>query len=258
MTTNLRDQSPAIAAAIRKAFRSSDPCHCHGDGKLSETEVLFALADQGAIRAVDVDREDWLPIEGMFRYGHSSFDRAMEHQGIRYFHELTAWTYADLLALPEVGPAMADKIEAQMAKFGLLLRDGSPNRLAEAEEQMPTPAMSVIDGSPYEIRQACAKAISKLAMQLLNDGTSLLRQAARVTAGHTAGPTLRRFIKRRAPGHEQVARIVAPLSDLERRELELSSRPTEKRTGRRRDADRPAIVREGKVIRGAFGDGRAA
>jgi len=68
---------------------------------------------------------------------------------------------------------------------------------------------------------------------------------------------LKAFVTKRGPGHEEVARILTPLCEIERQERE-ASRPAKKRTGRRRDADRSAVVREGKVIRGAFGDGRAA
>ena len=205
-----------------------------------------------------MEREDWLPIERMFRYsGHGNFDRAMERQGIKYMHEVTALTYADLLALPDMGPAMVDKVEARMAKFGLLLKDGSPNRLAEAEEHAPAPHALVSDGNPDEIRQGSAKSLTKLGMHLLNVGTSLLGQSARIRSGERVGPRLKAFVTKRGPGHEEVARIVAPLSELEQRERE-ASRPAKNRTGRCRDADRPAVVREGSVIRGAFGDGRAA
>ena len=257
MTTNLRDHSPAVAAAIRKAFRSSDPCRCHGDGKLSETEVLFALADQGAIRGVDVEREDWLPIEHIFRFSYLTTHRELGRRGVRFLHDLTDWTYADLLALPYVGPSTVDQIEAKMAKFGLLLKDGHPNRLAEAEEQKPAPHMSVSGGSPDEIRQTCAKSLTKIAMRMLSAGTALLKQSARVTAGLGAAPNLRRQVTARGPCHEEIARIIAPLCEVERRER-VGSRTAERRTGRPRDVDRPAVVHEGKVIRGAFGDGRAA
>ena len=144
-----------------------------------------------------------------------------------------------------------------MAKYGLLLKDGNPNRLAEAEERVPAPHMSVIDGSPDEIRQACAKSLTKIAMRMLSAGTALLNQSARVTAGLGAAPNLRRQVTARVPCHEEIARIIAPLCEVERRER-VESGSAKKRTGRPRDADRPAVVREGTVIRGAFGNGRAA
>ena len=257
MTTRLIDHSPAIAAAIRAAFRSSDACHCHGDGKLSETEVLFAFANQGIIHGADVHREDWLPIERVFRFSYLTTDRELERRGVRFLHDLTDWTYADLLALPNVGPAMADNIEAKMAKFGLLLKDGHPNRLAEAEEQKPASHMPLRDGNPDEIRQACAKGLLKIAMRLMNAGNSLIKQAGRATAGYEVGPQLRRHVTRRVPGHEEVARIMTPLREVERQECAIR-KTAKKPTGRRRVADRQTVVREGKIIRGAFGDGRAA
>ena len=246
MTTNLRDHSPAIVSAIHQIFSSSGPCHCHGDGKLSEDEILRALTDQRVIRATDVGRDDWLPLQRIFRFGFAAAQFGLERKGVRHVHQLTDWTYADLLALPGVGPASVDKIETTMAKYGLLLKDGRPNRLAEAAE---IDDVGAEEKSPEDIRGECSTALMKLAQQMFSAGTSLMNRAVRVSSGKPSAHPLKCYVKRAMPGHEAVARIIAPLMA-----LEAARKPA--RRGRRRDA--PPLVREGKVIRGAFGDGRAA
>ena len=53
MFHELRNHSPAIVAAIREAFTGARACHCQGDGKLSENELLEALVHMHAVRGGD-------------------------------------------------------------------------------------------------------------------------------------------------------------------------------------------------------------
>ena len=251
MTTNLLDHSPAIAAAIRQAFGTSQPCHCHTEAKLSENEILYALANQRVIRAVDVDREDWLPLDRVWRFRCWDARNRLEERGVRYVHELTAWTYADLLALPGVGPYQVDSIEAKMAEFGLLLKDGHPNRIAEAEEREPTSPFPANGGSPDEIRTQTAKSLMKLARRYFDAGTSIMNRAIGVSTGKRSTPTLKNYVTRRMPGHEAIARIIGPLADLEARDAASRKLATKPRQGRVQATKRP-LVREGRVIHGAF------
>ena len=262
MTTNLRDQSPAIAAAIRAAFRSSEPCHCHGDGKLSEAETLAAFVRSGHVRYADVSSPKFLPISETLRRIRGQFSSYyLEQRGVHYLSQLEAWTYADLLSLNGVGAVTATAIEAEMAKYGLALKDGDPRRFQHLIEDEPEPEGRVIDGTPDEIRAACAKDLIRLGQQLTTKGGALMKFGVRTSLRERVGGALKNAAKVGIKIEREALGIAEVLHDLERRET-TSRKGSTTRPDRRGVAggrpERLSLVHEGTVIRGAFDDGRAA
>ena len=56
MKTTLIEHSPALVRAVHEIFHNSEPCHCHGEGKLSEKDVDAALREvRLALLEADVD-----------------------------------------------------------------------------------------------------------------------------------------------------------------------------------------------------------
>ena len=132
MTTETESQR--LVALIHSAFNRSDPCHCHGDGKLSEHELLASLArrrivlprdfvDILAPKGILLDDMAW----GKMSYAHfpSTVVHDLRRINITHLEQLPTVTYSDLMALPGVGRVAVDKVERAAALFGVLLKDGA-------------------------------------------------------------------------------------------------------------------------------------
>ena len=143
-----------LIGAIHDAFRGTDSCHCEGDGKLSENELVRLLAMRGTIPIDLLDGPLSVTIDEIGDSYYSGRNRVpkerqMPHtvvrklgHKVRFLHELRDWTYADVLALGEVGPQSVRQVERAMAAFGFLLKDGDPALLEpeiepETVEQAP-------------------------------------------------------------------------------------------------------------------------
>ena len=112
-----------VARAIRGAFHRADTCHCETVGKLGEDELLRYLIGQEVLSFADIGPTS-MPIEMLgdhrgARLGYTTMGALSQH--VATLEQLTAWTYADLVSLPGIGPVGAINIEHALAAFGLRL-----------------------------------------------------------------------------------------------------------------------------------------
>ena len=155
MKTNLIAQSAAIADAIHFAFRGSSACHCHGDGKLSETELLDALCRRGHVHYADTGKQA-LDILRLLHFGGGNPSYSLRQRGVNYLPQLQEWTFADLIALRGVGVTFATQIEFTMSRYGLALKDGPGDR----ERHNPAKRLDFAvgaagpDSAPFSVRGA--------------------------------------------------------------------------------------------------------
>ena len=252
MTTNLIDHSPAVVAAIREAFHDASPCHCQSsDGKLSAKELLDAMVRHRHVHYADLDNLECLPIRDLKVQGsHNDPTWELYRQEIHYLPELTAWSYAELLRIPNIGPAKADAIEALMAKYGLMLRDGNPRRLAELQEEEPEPESRHIEGTPKEIRETVSKDLVTIAQRLMSHNATMMKQAIRIVAGEKVAGTLGKTLRCSERAYRESRRLVQPLRDLEEREA--APRKAKPRRYRASAKPAPRVEHRGVVVRGAF------
>ncbi len=235
-----------IVAGVRAAFRGAGACHCHTVAKLGEEDVLNSLARQGVVSLGDIHGIAAITIGllsqerfyGGFGKLNNNATRALS-QRVKYLVDLQEFTFADLLALPEMGRAAARSVESVMAEFGLLLKDGDPAFLEAVREEkqkegrLPAPPS---DQSPEDIRMTTARALMELAAAMMRDGASLTKTAAKIGFGdpRVAAALTRYTTEHKQSGYEEVARIAAPF-------LALSA--AEKERGGSR-LNRPAKVEE--------------
>ena len=248
MTSTLIEQSPVLVQAIHEAFSGSDACHCHGDGKLSEEEVLAAMVHLCHVAVADVQREELLPIERVLRGVRFNFQLscALNEHGLKFLPQFEAWTFNDLLRLNGVGGKTAVAIEAAMAKYGLALKDGDPRRYRHLLQEKPGPECPVIDLPPDQIREYCAKELMSAGQQLLQFGASIFKYGLRASRRERIGLPLKKTVKT-GYGIQAVLRSVSEvLHDVEK--SEAASRPLTKR-GPRVPAE---AQQRGNVITGAF------
>ena len=244
--TTLIEHSPTLARVIHEVFRNADACHCHGDGKLSEKEVVGALVRLRHVAAADVQQQTVLPImEALRSVGHNPWYQ-LEQAGVKHLTDLQSWAYADLLGLDKVGPTTATAIEAVMSKYGLALKDGDPSRyrqLLEDEEEKERP---LIDLPPDELHEHCATQLMSAGQQLLRHSAVFIRYGARSSRRVRVGLPLKKTIKASFGSLQEIQDVADLLHDLEQREA--VSRPLTKRGPRV-----PAEARQqGSVITGAF------
>jgi len=165
---------------------------------------------------------------------------------VKYLTQLTAWTYADLLRVANLGPAAASKIERKMAKYGLALKGADPSRLEELDEEEPDG--QPIEGTPNEVRGAVAKGLIDLGERFVRQGGSLMKFAMRASSGEKIGAALRNSIRSGIRARRDGLRLAAALDDLERREATPRRLPA--RVARRRAVGE--ITQRGTVVTGAF------
>ena len=248
MKTTLIEQSPALVRAVHEVFHESEACHCHGDGKLSEKEVLSALVQLRYVAVTDTQRQELLPIERVVRGVRFNYQlwHGLEEHGLKFLSQLEAWTFADLLRIRGVGGKTAIEFEATMAKYGLTLKDGDPRRYRHLLEERPGPECPVIDLPPDQIRGYCAKELMTAGQQLLQFGASIFRYGLRASRRERIGLPLKKTVKT-GYGIQAVLRSVSEvLHNVEK--SEATSRPLPKRGLRV-----PAQARQqGNVITGAF------
>ena len=217
MTSKLIDESPALVRAIRDAFTGSAVCHCHSEGKLSETELLASLVHYRHVEFADVNSIECLPIYQLM--GRTSFPCfQLERAGVKFLPQLTAWTVPQLLKIDRIGAVQVEMIEVMMARYGLALQGTDPRRLAQLQQEekaeVETPP---IEGTPEEIRAICAKELVAVAQRLQGYSASLMRQAVRAGAGDRVSGTLSKTIKASYRVHRAALGLVKPLRDLEQR-----------------------------------------
>ena len=236
-----------VARAIRVAFHRADPCHCETTGKLGEDELLRYLIGQEVLSFADVGPMS-VPIEALSPHG--SVWELSQH--VETLNQLTDWTYADLVALPSIGPSAATKIEQALATFGLSLKDGAAPTAKIAAPIEPTPP-PLSSASPDETRAACASALIKLGAMVARDGSALFRFASDAMAGKKMAGRIKRYggALGQSRGAE-VLRVAGPLIALEEAE-----RPGHKPTSPRRARRQVEPEAAENVIRPAFA-GRAS
>lgn len=245
MTSELIDHSHALVAAMHEVFHDSEPCRCHGDGKLSASEVLGALARLHHVRLERVDDPTCLPIGYRGPFAHRAAWE-LERCGVKYLAQLTAWTYEDLLRVANLGPLGAAKIEQEMATYGLALKGADPRRLEEFDEEEPDDRP--IEGTPTEVRDAVAKGLIDLGQRLLRQGGALMKYAMRASSGDKVTAGLRNSNRGGFRARRDGLRLAAALADLESREATPRRLPA--RVARRRAAGE--ITQRGTVVTGAF------
>lgn len=242
----LIEHSPALVRAIHEVFRNSEACHCHGDGKLSEKEVLSALVRQRHVTAADAQQQYVLPVREMFHRLRESPWLVLERAGVRHLQDLQSWTYTNLLELDRIGPTTATAIEAEMSKHGLALKDGDPSRYRQLLEDEQKSERRMADLPPDEIREHCANGLMSAGQQLLRHSAVFIRYGARSSRRVRVGRPLKKTIKAGINAIQEIENIAYLLHDLEQREA--VSRPLSKPGSRI-----PAEARQqGNVITGAF------
>ncbi len=249
-----------IVAAIDSAYDSSSVCHCQTDGKLSKDELMRLLVVREIIPLSFFNGVDAVTIREAFHAHEWGRQRSCVYELAKRLHfvtELTEWTFADLLTLPQVGRGSAREVERIMATYGLLLKDGDPALLAKTEEGDSDDAvgtlLSATGGTPEEITNACAKALLKIGNEVIRDGVSLLKFSGEVAFGDSKQTPsyLKRYIhKRKQSQYEEVRRVVASWLAL----LE-ANRARGKGAAKRQPTNRPAVEAEDNVVRAAFGQG---
>ncbi len=251
MTTKLIDHSPALVQAIKDIFHRAKACHCQGDGKLSENEVLEQLVLHHYVTYAAANQPKFLPIDEALsdvRDWPGYQMRTTYH--VNYLPELEAWTYADLLRLRGIGPVSATAIEAEMAKYGLALKDGDPNRYAHLlVPQSDTAAVPEMKGTPDEIRRKCAKELIQIGKRLLTHGGTLIGYSIRIGTRERIGGHVTKHAETCLRAHGETVSVGNVLQALEAREA--TSKPVAKR-GRRARRVGGEIVQQGTVVTGAF------
>lgn len=250
MTTKLIDHSPALVQAVHDIFHRAKACHCQGDGKLSENEVLEQLVLHRYVTYEAANEPKFLPIEEACRdVQHFPPWRFGSERGVEYLPDLQSWTFADLCRIQGVGPVTATHVECVMARYGLALKDGDPARYAHLDETEPEPEGRQIEGTPDEIRRTCAKDLVDIGKRLLTHGASLMRYSIRTAARERVGGQLKRHAKAVLRAHGEAISIGNVLQALEAREA--PQKPVAKR-GRRARRVEGEIVQTGNVVSGAF------
>ena len=250
MKPNLIANSAALAEAIHYSFSGSDACHCHGDGKLSEAEMLDHLCRRGFIHHADAGKQA-LDVNIVFadhRHWHSR--RELSKKGVNYLPQLQAWTFADLLGLPDHNVRDARRIEFIMSRYGLALKDGDPSRYQHLfeKDRKQEPDGRPIARTPDEERAIAMKQLVKIGQRMLGQGGSFINAATRLSGRKKIGGGLINSV-RAADRINQDAMVVAGVvSQLERQET-----ATKKVRGGRRKA----VMEQGNVVTGAFAE-RAA
>ena len=255
MTTNLIDHSPAVVAAIHEAFHLSQPCHCTDrDGKLSEDELLDVLVRHRYIHYADLHNLECLPIRDLMYRFPNDCCYELEKAGVSYLPQLTDWTYTDLLRLPDVGPAKADATEALMARFGLMLKDSNPRRLAELQaeqqEEEAEPEARRLAGTPKDIRETVAKELVNLAQRMMSLNVTLMKQAIRIAAGEKAAGMLGKTLRCSLDAQREARSLIRPLRSLE--DQEATPKPVKPRRPRATAKPAPRVEHRGSVVTGAF------
>ena len=123
-------------------------------------------------------------------------------------------------SLPGIGRVSADKVERSAATFGVLLKDGDPALLEDAaeepeEEETVQQGPSVSGGTPEEVRGRCGVALMTLATDLSAHAASVMRMAARMSAGGKMSGIVRRYATSDQAWHDKVLRVAQPVLDLE-------------------------------------------
>ena len=245
MRTKLIAQSAALAEAIHYTFRGSAACHCHGNGKLSENELMDALCRRGFIHRADAGKQD-LDISGALedvRGSNPSYH--LRERGVNYLPQLQEWTFADLMALPDVGVTSARRIEFIMSRYGFALKDGDPSRyqhLFEQEEKQE-PDGRPIARSPDEDRAIATKELVRIGQRMLAVGGTFVKTAARLSARSKIGGALLNSVRSVERINQDAMVIAGVVSQLERQETAIK-----KAKGRRR----PAVTEQGNVVTGNF------
>ena len=246
MTNNhskLIEQSPALVEAIHEVFNQSAPCHCRGPGKLSEDEVLEALVRLRYVAVPDVRQESVLDIERLFD-SPSSYE--IRGAGVKSLIQLEAWTFADLLRLSNIGHVKAAAIEASMAKYGLKLKDGNPDRYRHLLEDESTTKRPVADLPPDEIRQHCAREIIAVGQRLVQHSAVLMKYGLRANNRVRVGAPLKKTLNTGVNAYRELLTTADLLHELEKRE------GTVKRVKRRGSRVPAAARQQGNVVTGAF------
>ena len=246
MTSTLIEQSPALVRAIHQVFHDSDPCFCHNVGKLSEQEVVEALVRHHHVAVADARQENILPVRRLFDKLRQSPWLKLERAGAKFLPDLQSWAYADLLRLDGVGCITATEIEAEMARHGLVLKDGDPRRFQHLLEDEPEPDRATVALPPDEIRGHCAKELIDSGQRLIQTGATLINFAVRANKRVRVGGALKNSLKVGVRIVREVESVVNLLHSFEQREA--ASRPLPKPSPRV-----PAEARQqGNVITGAF------
>ena len=257
MTTQTSSQ--AIMAAVYHAFHRADPCHCHGDAKLSEGEVLAVFIKKGLLDVADTPHQDALSIDNLNAAGAISYSEKCSFTplGITHLPELRFWTRHQLMRTPGFGTKKATEVERLAAKFGVLLADGDPALLEEVKKDgeisseeytchRPNPRKT--PETPEEIRTACAEELLALAGQVIADGASLTRIAGKVATNKgergQAGD-VRRYLTRNQTGAAHVRTITRAF-------IEMVDAEKPRRKPVRRRAKREAVAAVDNVLRPAF------
>ncbi len=232
-----------LVAAIRAAFRGSDPCHCHTVSKLGEDELLENLTLQRLIGYEDRYGVGGMTIEMLLG---DTLTRVSLHGLIQRFTfavELTGLSFAELLQFPNLGSTQARAIERKLAQHGLLLKDGDPAvidrvRAEEAEKARAAEAGAFAARDPDEARDQAFEALIDLGKTLLREGTVLTASAARMAVRKNGGrrsrraelTLLARYAGEDRPFSGEVGRVIAPLialdgTDVAKADLAPASEP---------------------------------
>lgn len=217
-----------LTAAIHDAFHGSSPCHCKGDGKLSEAELRRALFSEGVGGpAILPDKgRDSLSFDGPHAYrllrGVNTYE--LRRHGVQSLGDLAKWGYHDLLKLPGCGPAFANRIERALAQVGALLADGDPALIEQVRQERdnerktsdrPPPAdMS----DPKETRDTAAAALFELGESAARDGASLMRLGYRLARNKKVAGVMKKYVRSRQSFANEVERLRGPLAAIEQAE----------------------------------------
>lgn len=251
-----------LVGAIHDAFRGSDACHCEEDGKLSEDELMRLLAMREIIPATLLSGPLSVTIaeisDGWSRTRHMvPHDRRLPETvvrqlrgKVRFLHELTGWTYGDLLALGGVGPRAVEQTERAMAAFGFLLKDGDPALLEPEPEPEITAEAHTAD--PDKVRETCSEGLMQLATEMARDASTLIRFASKMGADDTrVSGLLKKYAQRyKQTNFQKVLRVAGPWIAM------VDSKRARKKPARKQSQGKRAAVpalTEGNVVHAAFG-----
>ena len=249
MTTKHIGNSSALADAIHYSFSGSAACHCHDGAKLSEDEMLDALCRRGFIHYADAGKKALsinLVLSEAMKWGQRN---AFATQGVKYLPQLQAWTFADLMALPEANIRIARRIEFIMSRYGLALKDGDPSRYRQLfEETRKLEQESEPDGlpvarTPDQERAKTAKELVKIAERMAGGAASLMNTAVRLSARKKVGGGLINAVRAADRINQDAGVLAGVISQFERRETTI------KKLGGR---GRKAVTEQGNVVSGAF------
>ena len=249
MKNKLIAHSAALTDVIHTCFGGSGACHCHGDGKLSETELINELCRRGVIHYADAGKQALgidIVLSDDLMYGHR---RALIKQGVKYLPQLQEWTFADLLALPDANVRIVRRIEFTMSRYGLALKDGDPSRYRQLfeeqrkAEQAPEPDGRPAARTPDGERAKAARELVKVGQRMAGQAASLINTAIRLTGRKKVGGGLINAVRAADRVNQDAAVLAGVISRLESRETVI------KKLGR---PGRKAITEEGNVVTGAF------